>query len=103
MTEAQSSTKSKAHPADIRRSLSKSASRKEGTQSRTITNVTWSSILEETDRDVLRELGGLEDNDIPPNDDPSDGCDSDSQQGNWPSFEGGIGDYCDDSSSEEDF
>ena len=103
VTETQSSTKSRAHPVDIRRSLSKAASKKEGTQSRTVTNVTWSSVLEETDRDVLQELGELEDDDIPPNDDPFDEDDSDSQQGNWPAFEGGIGDYWNDSSSEEDF
>ena len=59
--------------------------------------------MEETDKDVLQELGELEDDDIPPNDDPFDEYDSDSQRGNWPAFEGGIGDYWNDSSSEEDF
>ena len=97
----QADTKSKAHPADVRRSLSKSAARN---PSRAVSNVEWGSILEETDEDVLQELGELEDNDIPPNDDPLDSDDDDSSQnGNWPAFQGDIGDYWDDSSNDGDF
>ena len=104
MTEAQSNAKSKSHPADIRRSLSKSAAKKGAAQARSITNVHWSPVLEETEDDVLNELGELEEDEIQPNDDPlyEDSDDSD-HHGNWPAFEGDIGDYWGESSDEEDF
>ena len=101
-TETRSSAKSKSHPADIRRSMSKSASKKSGTQSRTISNVGW-SISEETEDDILQELGELEDDEIPPNDDSFDDSDDSSRDEGWPAFEGSVGDYWDDSSDDEDF
>jgi hypothetical protein len=104
MTEAQSNAKSKSHPADIRRSLSKSAAKRGAAQARSITNVHWSPVLEETEDDVLNELGELEEDEVQPNDDPlyEDSDDSD-HHGNWPAFEGNIGDYWGESSDEEDF
>ena len=104
MTEAQSNAKSKSHPADIRRSLSKSAAKKGTAQARNIANVQWAPILEETDDDVLNELGDLENDEIQPNDDPLyDDSDDSNHYGNWPAFNGDIGDYWGDSSDEEDF
>ena len=104
MTEARSKGKSNSHPADIRRSLSKSAAKPQGKSQRSANNVEWASVLDKDDVDALNGLGDLEDDDIPPNDDPfMDDSDDDSNDPNWPAYEGDIGDYWDDSSGGGDF
>ena len=91
-TETRSSAKSKAHPADIRRSLSSSASKKIGNQARRANMVHWG-------------VDSESDDDIPPNDDPfvDEDVDASSQEGPWPAFSGDVEDHWGDSSSDEDF
>ena len=89
---AKTNAKSKGHPADIRRQMG-GTSGKGATKKTAISRVEWGA------NHVLQydqeEDDGANDEHL------DDG--SDSRDQNWPSFNGSIGDYFQDSSDEEDF
>ena len=90
---AKANAKSKGHPADIRRQMG-GTSGKGSTKKTAISKVEWGA-------NHVLHYNPEEDDDDANDKHLDDG--SDSRDQNWPSFDGSIGDYFQDSSDEEDF